>query len=173
MQYLKNTIDLPRIIGMGVSSNIYIWVDKSYAVHENMRGHTGGVTSMGEGIILLRTAKQKLNIKSSTESEIVGASEYLPWCLWLQYFMITQGYKINKNLFYQDNESAIKLEKNGKSSSTDHTRHINIRYFFITDVVKREDIYVEHCHTSRMLADYFTKPQSNYAPCTFTFQGAC
>jgi hypothetical protein len=50
------------------------------------------------------------------------------------------------------------LETNGKASSTKRTRHINIRYFLITDKVKQGDMEIEYCPTDEMLADYFTKP---------------
>ena len=54
--------------------------------------------------------------------------------------------------------SAIKLESNGRISSGPKTRHIDIRYFFIKDVLEREEIDVQHCPTELMLADFFTKP---------------
>jgi len=44
-----------------------------------MRSHTGGVMLFGRGIINANSNKQKLNIKSSTEAEVVGASNYLPF----------------------------------------------------------------------------------------------
>ena len=47
---------------------------------------------------------------------------------------------------------------NGKASSSKRTRHINIRYFLITDKVKRGDISIDYCPTEDMIADYFTKP---------------
>ena len=59
---------------------------------------------------------------------------------------------------YQDNKSAILLEKNGKKSSGRRTRHINIRYFFIADRVKRGELKIEYCSTDDMPADFFTKP---------------
>ena len=65
---------------------------------------------------------------------------------------------VNTNLFYQDNQSAILLEKNGRNSCGDRSRHINIRYFFIKDTVERENITVTHCPTEQMIADFFTKP---------------
>ena len=52
----------------------------------------------------------------------------------------------------------MKLESNGKKSARDKSRHIHIRYFFITDVLKRENIELLHCPTDRVIADYFTKP---------------
>ena len=50
------------------------------------------------------------------------------------------------------------LEKNGRRSPTKNTRHMEIRYFFITDHVKRNKMSIEYCPTDDMLGDYFTKP---------------
>ena len=64
---------------------------------------------------------------------------------------------IHNNVIYQDNQSAIRLEKNGKRSSSKRTRHINIRYYFITDRIIKQEASVEFCPTSDMIGDYFTK----------------
>ena len=53
--------------------------------------------------------------------------------LWSKLFMEAQGVVVEDNILYQDNKSAILLEKNGKASSSKRTRHLNIRYFFVTD----------------------------------------
>ena len=58
---------------------------------------------------------------------------------------------------YQDNQSAMLLENNGKVSSG-KKRHINIRYFFICDRVASGELGVEHCPTAEMNGDLFTKP---------------
>jgi hypothetical protein len=76
----------------------------------------------------------------------------------MKMFLEAQGYKIEENIFEQDNESAIKLEKNGRTSAGPKSRHINIRYFFIKDRVKAEGITIRHCPTLKMIADFFTKP---------------
>ena len=52
----------------------------------------------------------------------------------------------------------MKLEQNGRLSCGEKSRHIHIRYFFIADVIKRENIKIEHCRTDKMVADYYTKP---------------
>jgi len=44
------------------------WVDASFAVHPNMRSHTGGVMTLGSGGAYSVSTKQKLNTRSSTES---------------------------------------------------------------------------------------------------------
>ena len=134
------------------------WVDASYAVHKDMKRHTGGVISFGRGAIVSKSSKQKLNTKSSTEAELVGASDFLPSSIWTRMFLEEQGYKIIENTFYQDNQSAMKLEKNGRMSCGQKSRYIDIRYFFIKDRLLSENIKIEYCPTEQMIADFFTKP---------------
>ena len=77
-----------------------------------MRGHTGGAMLMGYGVIHAKSSKQKINVKISTESEVIGVSEYIPYNLWLVMFLAEQGYEMINNTVYQDNQSAMKMEKN-------------------------------------------------------------
>ena len=63
------------------------WVDASYGgVHSDRRGHTDGFSSIGTGILHYKTSTQRLNTKSSTETEVVGVSNYLPHTVWLKLF---------------------------------------------------------------------------------------
>jgi hypothetical protein len=158
LEYIKGTIDLEYILGADDLTKLRTWVDASYAVHPDMRSHTGGVMSFGTGGLAGKSWKQKLNVKSSTEAETVGASDYLPHTLWVQMFMQAQGYDLAENILEQDNESAIKLAINGRSSAGTKSRHIDIRYFWIKDRVKEGNIRVRHCPTLQMLGDFFTKP---------------
>ena len=50
------------------------------------------------------------------------------------------------------------MEKNGKASSSKRTRHINIRYYFVTDRISNGEIDIVYCPTKQMIADFFTKP---------------
>ena len=59
---------------------------------------------------------------------------------------------------FQDNETAMLLEKNGKASSGKRMKHINISYFFITDQISKGRVKVVWCHTGDMTADFYTKP---------------
>ena len=158
ISYLNATIEDTRIIGCDNIEEIFTWVDAAYAVHPNMRSHTGGTTSMGWGVMHSKSSKQRLNTKSSTEAEIVGVSEYAPHNIWLMNFMSQLGYKMKKNILYQDNESAIRMETNGRTSCTGNSRHISIRYFFVKDRVDKGELSISYCPTHEMLADFFTKP---------------
>eukprot|EP00957_Ditylum_brightwellii_P120007 9158273-Ditylum_brightwellii.AAC.4 len=91
---------------------------------------------MGKGAIYASSTNQKLNTQSSAEAEIVGVNGMMPQVLWTRYFMEAQGYKVSDNIAYQDNESAMQLEKNGEKSISKPTRHIDIRYFFVTNRIQ-------------------------------------
>ena len=112
---------------------------------------------MGRGVVIHNCSKQRLNTKSSTESELVGVSDYLPYTIWASYFLKEQGYKVQRNIFYQDNMSTIKMLENGRPTSS-KSRHIHIRYFFAKDVFEREGMELQYCNTNEMIADYYTKP---------------
>ena len=60
--------------------------------------------------------------------------------------------------FGQGNISAILLQKNGRKSIGEHSRLVNVRYFYINDVVDRGKLTIEHCPTLEMIAEYMTKP---------------
>jgi hypothetical protein len=157
LQFLRATKDDYLTLSATSLHNVRWWVDASYAVHPDMKSHTGGAMSLGMGVIYGTSKRQKLNTKSSTEAEVVGTDDVMPQILWTLYFLESQGYKINDNVLYQDNKSSILLETNGRGSSGKRTRHMNVRYFFIADRVKSNEIRIEYCPTGIMVADYFTK----------------
>ena len=78
--------------------------------------------------------------------------------LWTKLFVEAQGYKVKRNILYQDNKSAILLELSGKASSSPHTQAMNIRYFFLTNQIKQGNLEVEYVPTDDMIGDFFTKP---------------
>ena len=158
LQYINHTIDLKLTLSADNMTVIKWWVDASYAVHKDMKSHTGAALSLGRGIIYGKSAKQKLNTKSSTEAEVVGVSDISSQIFWTLYFLMEQGYDVTENRLYQDNKSSILLENNGRLSSSQRTRHINIRYFFIKDRVDKEEVNIVYCPTEHMVADFFTKP---------------
>ena len=112
--------------------------------------------------------KQKINTKSSTEAELVGVDDAMNFIEWIQLFVGQQLKSINPDsilnkigsdvVIQQDNTSTIQLENNGQASSTKRTRHINIRYFYVTSKIKEGSIRVIYHPTKEMVSDYLTKP---------------
>jgi hypothetical protein len=158
IQYLRGSKELYLTLEADDGINIKWWVDASFAVHPDMRSHTGGTVSLGKGSVYSLSRKQRLNTKSSTEAELVGVDDSMPLVIWTRNFILAQGYEISDNVVFQDNQSTMLLEKNGKASSGRRTRHIDIRYFFVTDRIKNGEMRIEYCPTEEMVADFFTKP---------------
>jgi hypothetical protein len=138
MRYLRDTEDLALTLEASSDGAVRWWVDASFAVHPNMRSHTGAVLSLGKGAVYGMSSKQKINTKSSCEAELVGVDDALPTVLWTLQFLKAQGFAMTDNVIYQDNQSTILLENNGTRSSAKRTRHLDIRYFFITDRVDKK-----------------------------------
>ena len=49
MKYIQGNIGLPLTLSMNKSGNIKCYVDTSFAVHKDMRIHTGGFMTMATG----------------------------------------------------------------------------------------------------------------------------
>ena len=83
------------------------WVDTSFAVHPDFSIHTGSGMSIRKLLVTSISKKQRINMKSSTESEVVGVADADPQILWTNYFIEDQGYNINQTVVYQGNQSLI------------------------------------------------------------------
>jgi hypothetical protein len=163
MKDLRASKTLPLTLEADTLNIVKWWVDASYGVHPAMKSQTGGAMSLGRGAIYGTSTRQKINTKSSTEAEVVGVSEVLPQVLWTRYFLEAQGYGVSNSIVYQDNQSSILLEKIGRSSSSKRTRHMDIRYFFVTDRVDSKEVDIQYCPTGNMVADFFTKPLNRHS----------
>ena len=75
---------MPMIIGSSNLDILQMWIDALYTTHRDMKGHTGGVG---------KSSTKKINIKSSTETELVGASDYISWKTWVKRFDGVQSQK--------------------------------------------------------------------------------
>jgi hypothetical protein len=123
-----------------------------------MRSHTGAVMTLGHGALILELTKQKVNVKSLTESKMIAVNDTIAKLLWTKKFIEAQGHKVKANIIYEDNTSAMKLELHGKASSGKRTCHFDIKFFYFMDLIKRNEMQVEYCPTNKMVADYMTKP---------------
>ena len=150
--------ELPLILCADSATVVKWWVDSSHAIHPNMHGHSGGCMSLGMGMLITGSSKQKLNMHSSTEMELIVADDFMPHILWTNLFLEVQDYKTSDTILYQDNQSAILLEKNGMWSSSKWTKHLNCCYYFITDRISAGDLSIEYCPTGEMVSDFFMKP---------------
>lgn len=67
--------------------------------------------SSGVGCMTHKSTKQKINTKSSKESELVSLDDCMTQVLWTSIFLEAQCYGGQHLVIYQDNRSAMLLEK--------------------------------------------------------------
>ncbi len=158
LRYLKATQNDVLRLEADDTQTIKWHVDAAFAVHKDMKSHTGATMTLGKGTIASVSTKQKVNTRSSTEAELVSIDDIISKVIWTKRFIEAQGFKVNANIIYRDNQSSMKLEENGKESSGKRTRHFDIKYFYITDLIKQGEVEIEYCPTDDMMADYMTKP---------------
>ena len=155
--HLKATRSLGIHLGAaGDDISLRVYADASFAVHKDAKSHGGIVIITSHGPTLAKAGKQKLVTRSSTEAELVTLSDAVSLAVYHLQFLKGQGYNVSAELM-QDNMSTIQMAKNGRSTS-DRTRHVNIRYFFVKQYLDDGTMNISRCPTLDMIADILTKP---------------
>jgi hypothetical protein len=113
------------------------FVDAAFAVHNDFKGHTGAAMTIGKGCIQAVSTKQKVNARSSTEAELIALDDVISKILWTKRFLEHQGIKIRDNIVYRDNLSSMKLEENGLLTAGKRSRHLDIKYFYVKDLISK------------------------------------
>jgi hypothetical protein len=159
IKYVRRTQNTGIILKpgkLGVIARSYI--DAAYGVHEDGKSVTGCVTVIGDyGPVHAKSVKQKIVTKSSTEAEVVATSDSANQSLHIKNFLVEQGHKQKTVIIHQDNLSCMTLINKGKSSS-ERTRHMSIRYFWLSEKIKEGEIELKHLRTEDMCANILTKP---------------
>jgi hypothetical protein len=157
LRYLATTSQLQLTLGFTGKPVISIYIDASFGVHPDKKSHTGVMTTMGRGAFYTKSTGQKINTTSSCEAELVALAKGLQQSIWARAFLSAQGLPTPPLRVYQDNQSTIKLIQKGRPAA-EQSRHIDIGYFWLNDLITRGIINIVYCPTLNMLADYFTKP---------------
>ena len=87
----------------------------------------------------------------------MGLSDTATQAIHLRNFIEAQGYSVGPAVIFQDNMSTMALMKRGGPGS-ERSRHINIRYFWLSEKVASKEVTIEHLGTDDMFANILTKP---------------
>ena len=157
--YLLGSRDRGIVLRVGEHMTVSAYIDAAYGVHTNSgRSHTGCAIVLGAaGPVFAKSVKQKNVTKSSTEAELVAASDSISQAIHLRNFVQAQGYDVPPCVIYQDNLSCMALIKRG-SPASERSRHISIREFWMAEKEIAKEVNVVHLSTSDMYANALTKP---------------
>ena len=128
LSYLNNTSNMILCLEADDEQQLMWYVDTSFGTHNDLKSHTGSIFTHGKGALWNESTKQKVNTRSSTEAELVSIDDQISKIIWMKIFIESQGFEVDLNILYQDNQSTIKLAENGKCSSGRRTRHFDIKY---------------------------------------------
>ena len=82
IQYLRETAHMGIVLEGQQNLLILAYVDASHGVHNDLKRHTGCVIEIGRGLVYSKSTGQKLNMKSSTEAELVALSDFTSRIIW-------------------------------------------------------------------------------------------
>ena len=136
-------------------------VDASHNCYDDARGHYGYCFSLGErdGVFYAKSSKLKLTTLSSTESEYVALCEAARDIVWLRRLLEDLGFPQRQaTVVYEDNMSCIEMVQ-GRSNHK-ASKHINPKFHFACEQVKKGKMVVIHKITKLMIADILTKALS-------------
>ena len=164
MRYLKGTKDLGICFGKQKAS-VVGFTDADYAGHADCRKSTSGyVFTFTGGAVSWISRLQKCVALSTTEAEYVAATEACKEALWLSYLVRDLGIT-ELPILHCDSQSAIMLARNPVFHAK--TKHIEVKYHFIRDVLDSKNIELVKVHTNNNPADLLTKglPAERFAHC--------
>ncbi len=111
LKYLNGTRNLKLTLCADQTKYAVHWyVDGSQQIHEDCRGQTSSLATFGKGAVSSSLNKMKCNT-NSMETELISFVDILTDIIWMRYFVKSQGYNINKYVIFQDNMSALLLER--------------------------------------------------------------
>ena len=157
-RYLQGTKDLK--LTYAPSSSPELFTTFSDADHggnpDTGKSTTGYALKMGSGVVSWSSKLQPLVALSTTEAEYVAATSSGAECIWMRSLLSELGYDMSgSSLMRLDNQSALAVAKNPEHHG--RMKHMDLRYFWLRDVVEKGLIRLEYVHTDDMVADVLTK----------------
>ena len=117
---------------------------------------SGMIVKMGTGTISWASRLQTIATLSTTEAEYISAVAAGQEIIWLHNLFSEFGYALDApSTLYVDNQSAISVAKNPEHHG--RMKHLDLRHYWLRDVVEIGQIDVRYMQTKTMPADIMTK----------------
>ncbi|KAJ0795409.1 putative RNA-directed DNA polymerase [Helianthus annuus] len=157
LRYIQGTLNDGIIYSKGSQGKLIGFSDSDYAGNvDDSKSTSGYVFHLGSGAIAWQSKKQKVVALSSTEAEYIALSMAGCQALWLKGILNDLLYNMDcPPIILCDNKSTISLAKDpvyhGKS------KHIRVKYHFIRELIRKDEVEICYCSTKDQVADIFTK----------------
>jgi Reverse transcriptase (RNA-dependent DNA polymerase) len=162
LRYMKGAADYALVYGEQKIENnkmkITAYCDADWGGNkEDRKSTTGYCVFINGSLISWNTRKQQTVALSSAEAELMGICEVVKEVLYLKMLIEEIGFKVETPITINvDNQSSIQISEN--DIHHDRTKHIDIKFYFIRNLIDTGIIKPKWVSTHNQLADIFTKP---------------
>ncbi|XP_039137235.1 uncharacterized protein LOC120274764 [Dioscorea cayenensis subsp. rotundata] len=157
LRYLAGSMDFGIYYERGNECKLMCYSDSDWGGNlVDRKSTTGAAFTFGSGIVSWISKKQEIVTLSSTEAEYVALCGACCQSLWLKRILSDCGEIFDDPIpIWCDNRSCIAIAKNPVLHG--RTKHIDVKYHFIRELVTENSIQLLFCNTEEQLADIFTK----------------
>jgi hypothetical protein len=145
--------------GKDIHANVtYGYSDSDWAGDLVQRRSTGGyVFMLNGGPVSWKSQLQTCVALSTAEAEYMGLTESSKEARFLRFLLDNANFtQTDPTMLFEDNQSSISLSNSAITNN--RTKHIDIKYHFVRELVLLGAVRIVYCPTEIMLADVFTKP---------------
>jgi hypothetical protein len=169
VRYLKGTLEYGITYKDGGTYGLKLqgYSDADYAGNiDDRRSTSGQIFFLGGGPVSWGSTKQRSVSTSTTEAEYIALCEACKQGQWLRGLLreLKCTEFMNPSLatpIFSDNQAAIAISKDPVAHS--RTKHIDVRYHYIRELVCSGKTIIEYIRTEDMAADALTKPLPSLA----------
>ncbi|KAG8472437.1 hypothetical protein CXB51_035357 [Gossypium anomalum] len=155
LRYLRGTTDVCLQFGR-TEDRVIGYVDADFAGDlDRRRSLTGYVFTIGGCAISWKATLQTTVALSTTEAEYMAITEACKEAIWLKGLFSELNEDLQISTVFCDSQSAIFLTKD--QMFHERTKHIDVRYHFVRDIIAHGDIVVSKISTHENPADMMTK----------------
>ncbi len=156
MRYLQRTKEMKIVYKKSNENEVIGYSDASYGEDRKDRKSTSGYLFIkAQAPISWKSKKQPIVSQSSMEAEYIALTSATKEALWISKLEKEIEGKEKMIRIYEDNQSAIKTAND--EIHNERSKHIDVRYHFIRERIKRNEIEVKYKKSEDMLADILTK----------------
>jgi hypothetical protein len=186
LKYLSSTSDYGiRFTASKENGNDKLlgYCDADWAGESDSRRSTSGfVFTLNDGPISWKSKLQASTALSSVEAVYISLCAAAREAKWARQLMFELGFPQERaTKIFEDNKVCISISSNDRTDA--RSKHIDVKYHFVRQMIRTNQIQVEYLPTEDMIADMFTKPTSTTAfqkcrasiifPRPTWFEGSC
>lgn len=158
LSYLKRTQDWCLTYGKAdprVDMFINGYTDADWENDPDRKSKTGYAFYLGNSLIEWRSTKKKTIATSTTEAELMAATEAAKEAIYLKDLLAEMGFKQPSVLLREDNTGVLSNMRDGQFHA--RTKHIDIKHFYVKECVANKKISLVFVPSKENTADLFIK----------------